>query len=351
MIILLLLLMVLIMMGGGFGQKVPIDQTTYDSMVYFTKLMSIGSCVNCEGGIRAGSTKWECDECGNFPNMRLITAWTSSKSDTFECSGLLSVDDSLKHIYIVLRGTNSVCDIMTDVDIKLIKPPATEKTNSAIKTLCLQCQNGKVHQGFYRAYVQSYNLIEPQLRETLGNYPDYKLVIAGHSLGGAVAALYATGFQLEGRNESNMLVVTCGQPLIGDFEFAQWFDSNFVSTGTWNSPRNYYRLTRVKDLIPLIPFWGGYCQLPGEIYIDHDGINPPLNSVFACDGIENTNCSWGGWNNQKISWEKLSTNHAEYFVYIGKVSTMRKQLSEGIAGFAKKLPPWLRRWRRQGGDR
>lgn len=47
----------------------------------------------------------------------------------------------------------------------------------------LQFENGMVHDGVFRCAQNKINKVVPLIKATLEKYPDYKLVIVGHSLG------------------------------------------------------------------------------------------------------------------------------------------------------------------------
>ena len=50
---------------------------------------------------------------------------------------------------------------------------------------------GKAHKGMMDGAIEILNYIKKDLKSALENYPDYKLFITGHSLGGGVGTLLA----------------------------------------------------------------------------------------------------------------------------------------------------------------
>ena len=57
--------------------------------------------------------------------------------------------------------------------------------------------------------------------EQLAQHPDYQLLIVGHSMGGALATLLGLSYQNYGKSP---LVITFGQPRVGNPAFAQFVD-------------------------------------------------------------------------------------------------------------------------------
>jgi len=57
--------------------------------------------------------------------------------------------------------------------------------------------------------------------EQLVQHPDYQLLITGHSMGGALATLLGISYQNLGKSP---LVITFGQPRVGNSAFAKFVD-------------------------------------------------------------------------------------------------------------------------------
>jgi alpha-beta hydrolase superfamily lysophospholipase len=57
--------------------------------------------------------------------------------------------------------------------------------------------------------------------EQLAQHPDYQLLIIGHSMGGALATLLGLSYQ---NYRKSPLVITFGQPRVGNPAFAQFVD-------------------------------------------------------------------------------------------------------------------------------
>ncbi|XP_050203339.1 triacylglycerol lipase OBL1-like [Mercurialis annua] len=91
-----------------------------------------------------------------------------------------------------------------------------------------------------------------RLRDLIKEHTKAKIVVTGHSLGGALAIVFACLLVIQ--NEIEVLdrllnVYTYGQPRVGDFDLALYMQSrlNFPS-------RRYFRVVYCNDIVPRVPF-------------------------------------------------------------------------------------------------
>lgn len=95
----------------------------------------------------------------------------------------------------------------------------------------------------------AYDDITKQVSMLLDDNPNAKLFVTGHSLGGALAALYSTMLHFTGETElvSKLgAVYTFGQPRVGDQDFAAYATEALVG--------KYFRVVYCNDVVPRIPF-------------------------------------------------------------------------------------------------
>jgi hypothetical protein len=87
-------------------------------------------------------------------------------------------DDGEKWILISLRGTHSPRQSILNA-LSLWSPHQVVPERP-------EC---RVHWGFHIAYEKVKNTIMTKVVEQMAQYPEYRLVITGHSLGGAIGTL------------------------------------------------------------------------------------------------------------------------------------------------------------------
>jgi hypothetical protein len=142
-------------------------------------------------------------------------------------------------ILVAFRGTAGVEDVLTDID-------TTKRTFTDGYT--------KVHKGFFDSMklVKSMeygidledtaNNMSISLENAIDNAKDSNeiFLIVGHSLGGAIATLYAADLINRGVPKSKILVYTYGSPAVGDKNFVAAYDGNIY----------YHRIRNKYDPIP-----------------------------------------------------------------------------------------------------
>ncbi|VFR00143.1 unnamed protein product [Cuscuta campestris] len=95
------------------------------------------------------------------------------------------VDHSSKSFLLLIRGTHSVKDTLTAATGAVVPFHHSVVHEGGVSNLVL----GYAHCGMVAAARWIAKLSTPSLISALGSYPDYKIKIVGHSLGGGTAAL------------------------------------------------------------------------------------------------------------------------------------------------------------------
>ena len=152
------------------------------------------------------------------------------------------------------------------------------------------CSNCTVHSGFMASWNATKEMILPTLERLKIEYPAYKLVLAGHSLGGAVAGLAALEFKAR---EWEVEVTTFGEPRLGNEAMARYMDGVFPWNGSAGDS-TYRRVTRIHDPVPLLPFedWG-WRMHGGEIFISSNNVPITTEDIERCEGDEDERCIQG----------------------------------------------------------
>jgi Lipase (class 3) len=153
--------------------------------------------------------------------------------------------DAAGTAFVAFRGTQPDAwrDIRTDA--RLLRLPWAGKA--------------WVHRGFRDAYDsrssnRAASSLRAELRGLLARLAPQAIVTTGHSLGGALATLFAS-------DHLSAELVTFGSPLVGNAAFTAQFEDRAVR-----------RYRQCADLVTRVPFeWLGYRPVPGLRYIDRMG--------------------------------------------------------------------------------
>ncbi|XP_052778411.1 lipase ZK262.3-like [Mya arenaria] len=201
--------------------------------------------------------------------------------DYKECYAFMTVSEKEKIISMSFRGTNQGQQLLDEFLSVLIIP----KVN--------YIGGGKVEEFFLNAYNKLYPCAKQSVLELLESYPDYEVVISGHSLGGAIASITATSLVYENIVRAQKLsLYTFGMPRVGDKEFALRHD--ILLNNSW-------RVVHHRDPVVHLPTCSlGYgCKIPDgpfhaktEVYYPSDYMG--VNSYYrVCENNEDDYCSDG----------------------------------------------------------
>nr|AOA52203.1 lipase [Mucor endophyticus] len=216
----------------------------------------------CRGVVPLGS--WSCEQCLKYiPDGKLIVTFTTLLSDS---NGYVLRSDAQKTIHLVFRGTNSIRNAVTDLTFGLTNYPPVK--------------GAKVHTGFLASYNEVVGKFFPSIQAQLTAYPNYKVVVSGHSFGGAQALLAGMDlYQREKRLSSkNLSIYTVGCPRVGNPAFAYYVDSTGIP---------FSRSVNKRDVVPHLP--------PQSFGFLHPGVEAwtkSSNDVQICNSnLETNDCS------------------------------------------------------------
>ncbi|KAK4388474.1 Lipase [Sesamum angolense] len=242
---------------------------------------------------------WTCSRCGGptegFEIIELIV-------DVQHClQAFVGVAADLNAIVIAFRGTQetSIQNWVEDLYWKQLDSdyPGVD--------------DAKVHHGFYSAYHNT--SLRPGIlnavQEAKELYGDIKIMVTGHSMGGAMAAFCGLDLRLS-LGEQNVQVLTFGQPRIGNAVFASYYSQVVPNT---------IRVTNGHDVVPHLPPYyyyfpqKAYHHFPREVWLYNIGFGSLIYTVEkVCDDSgEDPTCS------RSVRGNSISDHLTYYGVQMG----------------------------------
>ncbi|XP_058108771.1 triacylglycerol lipase OBL1-like [Magnolia sinica] len=172
--------------------------------------------------------------------------------------------EDAKMIVVAFRGTEpfNAKDWSTDVDLSFISMGDMGQAHLGfMKGLGLQDEKDYL-KGWPKDYQGekdkplAYYIIRDTLKSLLLKHKNAKILVTGHSLGGALAAIFPSILILH--EETTILnslwgIVTYGQPRVGDETFASYVETHLNS-------KLCYRVVYSYDVVPRVPFDGPFFE-------------------------------------------------------------------------------------------
>jgi hypothetical protein len=181
----------------------------------------------------------------------------------FDTAGYIGYHSTEQVIHVAFRGSASLNNwITTNLDVASTAYP--------------RCDGCRVHSGFYDAALAILPDVLSEVQRLRGLFPAYKVVVTGHSLGGALSHL--TALELEAANILNLELYTFGSPRVTNTEMAEYSSSKLPTAS---------RVTHDKDLVVHTPGSVFYTHMAGEWHQPGDEVE-----VVECFGYEDESCSF-----------------------------------------------------------
>ena len=181
----------------------------------------------------------------------------------FDTAGYIGHHSAEQVIYVSFRGSASLNNwLTTNIDVASSKYP--------------HCDECRVHSGFYDAALAVFPDVLSEVQRLRALYPAYKVLVTGHSLGGALS--HITALELQAASIGNLELYTFGSPRVTNTELAE-YSTAVLPTAS--------RVTHDKDMVVHTPGSIFYTHMAGEWHQPGDEVE-----VVECVGFEDETCSY-----------------------------------------------------------
>ncbi|KAL1796905.1 hypothetical protein ACET3X_005445 [Alternaria dauci] len=255
-------LIITALLGAIASNAAPLVQEREIAPDFLASLKLMGqyaSAAYCSNNYDSTGDQIECST-GNCPLVQDADSTTvieySRDETSTDVTGFVAIDHTSKLIVVAFRGSQTIDAWRTNLDF------GTTKTD-----ICPDCT---AHSGFWQSWKDARDTVLPAVKQTSAAFPSYKIIVTGHSLGGAVATLAAASI----RNAGYIVALySYGAPRIGGSK---------ISSYITNQAGGNYRVTHWNDPVPKLPLLTmGYVHISPEYYI-----NKPNKQEVSPDDIK-----------------------------------------------------------------
>ena len=195
------------------------------------KILCMQSCIN-EYHNEYGKHKKVLDSVKPFKAIFEKKFFFNRKTIIYNVEGHTGVKDNI--FYVIFRGSDGSSDWVSNLKFWKYNKPFYFR-----KKRMLSRKNIKFHAGFIEQYMEIY----PKIMKRINENKHREIIIAGHSLGGAIATLSAYDIKLLSP-ELNITLFTAGSPRVGNKYFVNDFNSII---------KDSYRLVNRCDIVTRVP--------------------------------------------------------------------------------------------------
>lgn len=205
-----------------------------------------------------------------------------------DVTGYIAVDRARDITVLAFRGSRSIRNWLTNANFF---PVPTD--------ICHGCT---AHQGFWDSWLEARSGILDTLLKAANQYPSSKVVVVGHSLGGAIADLAAAEIRKQGVNVD---LYTYGAPRIAGKTL-----SDFITN---QNRGGNFRSTHIDDPVPrLPPLFLDFVHVSPEYWITTpNDVVPTANDIQRLDGNVNKKGNTG----------QIALDINAHFYYFGPISS------------------------------
>lgn len=192
-----------------------------------------------------------------MPFFKLFKKYIKRVDLQFFLAQTIDTNTGKKLLIIIFKGTQENVDWTTNLARKAVRFSNV----------------GYVHEGFKKTSevffkrIKNYKIADDFRSTRLSNNlktlnDDYKILIGGHSLGGAIATLTGCYLYNLGIAKENMEIYTFGAPPVGTKAFCQYYENKV----------NVYRIVNKNDVIPMLDKVMNFSHIGKKIVLESNNI-------------------------------------------------------------------------------
>ncbi|GME77741.1 unnamed protein product [Ambrosiozyma monospora] len=268
------------------GATTPFSLTNtdlYDDIVQISDYAAASYCISSFNGVKVGQLNEACTDvsCTEAEEDVYVVDIVNSVSHA-----LILAQNSTKQIIIAFQGSSSLLDWILDFSFIPV-PFESYGASNGLNVNSVTADDPKVHVGFQTAAQNFFDYSISVLQYLHEKYPDYEVIVTGHSLGGALASLAGVELYLMGYNPA---IVSLAGPKVFSPSLAAWVDEVF-NTNDYISklqsqsisavePNTYTRITHRGDIVPCVPLVEmGYEHAGSEFYISKADLPQTIDTI------------------------------------------------------------------------
>ncbi|GME85054.1 unnamed protein product [Ambrosiozyma monospora] len=258
------------------------DEGIYNNLTHYIEYSSAAGCISTTG-VKVGYLDSSCsgEACVNADSDIYVVNVVDSLSHA-----LILTDPSEEQIIIAFQGTESFLDWVLDFSFVPVayEPYAVEND---LATNDFDANLPFVHLGFKTATDNFLSNATGVLKGLKEEYPNYSVIVTGHSLGGALASLTGVELYLMGYEPT---VIAYASPKVFNPTLADWVNEVFKTDQYLSDLKAdnvhqipYYtftRVTHVHDIVPCVPLAAmGYDHAGVDYYITKQDLPQAISDV------------------------------------------------------------------------
>jgi Lipase (class 3) len=254
-----------------FRRDLPIASSTDFDEMHRAALLSSAAYSDCQGTAFGMTIDQVINDPSTGTNVRSLDSRTPYLTPNTHPQGFIGHDDLLQRISVVMRGTTSPRDALSDVDIASVTAPTLSGVNFPT--------DAQLMRGVVTAWSSVHDSVMQNVSSLAQQYPNYTIEAMGHSLGGSLTYLAHVALAQNFPNSTVVSNALAAFP-IGNQPFTDWASSQ----------GKLRRGDNQGDGVPNM--WAKLFEHYGTEFYG-PGV---ANLTYVCNGERDSNCSAGdGW--------------------------------------------------------